>query len=129
MQNILDKKALLEILLDSWSLRSSSKWTLNNPARGQCGVTALVIHDLIGGRIVKTHIGEGWHFYNDIDNQRYDFTESQFSKTIIYEDLLSNREEALLDTNQEQYEYLHQRVIEQLKMRQRIDERKSDPSE
>jgi len=33
----------------SWSLESSSKWTRENPANGQCGVTALVVNDLLGG--------------------------------------------------------------------------------
>lgn len=60
-------------LLKSWSLESSSKWSNDNPARGQCGVTALVINDLLGGEIRKTKLPDGWHFYNIIDGNRLDF--------------------------------------------------------
>ncbi|MED1598692.1 MULTISPECIES: YunG family protein [Bacillus] len=102
------------ILLQSWSIESSSKWTLNNPAMGQCGVTALVINDLYGGEILKTELEEGWHFYNEINEKRYDFTESQFPSSIEYMDVPSNREEAFADTNDKQYNYLKQRVNEKI---------------
>jgi len=36
-------------LLNSWSINSSSKWSIVNTARGQCGVTALVVNDILGG--------------------------------------------------------------------------------
>lgn len=112
MDNCINKESIIEILSKAWSLDSSSKWTINNPAKGQCGVTALVINDLFGGMILKTELVEGWHFYNQINNQRYDFTESQFKSEILYQDIPSNREEAILDTNQQQYDYLRQKVNE-----------------
>ncbi|MEH7052484.1 YunG family protein [Bacillus pseudomycoides] len=102
------------ILLQSWSIESSSKWTVNNPAKGQCGVTALVINDLYGGEILKTELEEGWHFYNEINGKRYDFTESQFPISIEYMDVHSNREEAFTDTNDKQYNYLKKRVNEKI---------------
>jgi hypothetical protein len=97
-------------LLKSWSKNSSSKWTKDNPAKGQCGVTALVVNDLHGGQISKTLLDEGWHFYNEINEVRYDFTVSQFIEDIRYMNIPSNREEAFLDTNQKQYDSLMQRV-------------------
>ncbi|MFD2369802.1 hypothetical protein ACFSO0_07475 [Brevibacillus sp. GCM10020057] len=102
---------LQQVLIKAWSLQSSSKWTPNNPARGQCGVTALVVNDLLGGEIVKTPLPDGVHFYNRISGQRYDFTESQFREPIVYEDQLSSREEAFRDTNAEQYNYLKHAVV------------------
>ncbi|WP_246942822.1 YunG family protein [Bacillus pinisoli] len=99
-------KQLQESLIKSWSKNSSSKWTKDNPAKGQCGVTALVVNDLLGGQISKTLLDEGWHFYNKINGDRYDFTVSQFNEDIRYMDIPSNREEAFLDTNQKQYDYL-----------------------
>lgn len=101
---------LQEAFLKSWSKNSSSKWTKDNPAKGQCGVTALVVNDLLGGQISKTLLDEGWHFYNEINGVRYDFTVSQFNEQIRYMDIPSNREEALLDTNQKQYDFLIQSV-------------------
>lgn len=99
-----------EALLKSWSIKSSFKWTKDNPAKGQCGVTALVVNDLLGGLIRKTPLFEGWHFYNEINGIRYDFTVSQFNEDIRYMDIPSNREEAFLDTNQKQYDFLKQSV-------------------
>jgi len=95
----------------SWSLESSSKWSIENPAMGQCGVTSLVVNDLLGGEISKTKLPDGWHFYNFINGIRYDFTASQFKESIHYMDFPSNREEAFLDTNDKQYTYLKQSVF------------------
>lgn len=60
---------IMEVLIKSWSLESSSKWSEDNPAKGQCGVTALVINDLLGGEIKKTKLPDGWHFYNIINGK------------------------------------------------------------
>ena len=54
----------LNILHNSWSINSSSKWTIDKPAKGQCSVPALVANDFFGGDILKTEVCEGWHFYN-----------------------------------------------------------------
>ncbi|MEI4803667.1 hypothetical protein WAZ07_20955 [Bacillus sp. FJAT-51639] len=99
-----------EVLFQSWSKETSSKWTLDNPAKGQCGVTALVVHDLFEGEIMKTKVSEGWHFYNFINGKRYDFTAPQFLEEIIYMDMSSNRKEAFADTNEMQYDALKQNV-------------------
>ncbi|MGG2066069.1 hypothetical protein AB1279_15055 [Bacillus sp. S14(2024)] len=104
-----------DILFQSWSIETSSKWTSDNPAKGQCGVTALVIHDLFEGEIMKTKVSEGWHFYNIINGKRYDFTASQFLEEIIYMDVPSNREEAFADTNKTQYNALKQNVYIHIK--------------
>jgi hypothetical protein len=49
-----------------------------------------------------------------IQNTRYDFTESQFNESISYEDMPSNREEAFMDTNYTQYNYLKTSVLKEL---------------
>lgn len=95
-----------QLLKKSWSSESSTKWSQDNPARGQCGVTALVVQDLLGGEIKKTLLLDGWHFYNIIDGKRYDFTASQFNNEIEYSDIHSDRDEAFSDTNEKQYNYL-----------------------
>jgi hypothetical protein len=100
-----------KVLFESWSLESSSKWSKDNPAKGQCGVTALVVHDILGGEIRKTKLSDGWHFYNFINKERHDLTASQFKEVIAYKDLLSTREEAFADTNVEQYIFLKQKVL------------------
>ncbi|MGN7470752.1 YunG family protein [Brevibacillus sp. SAFN-007a] len=108
---VLNPEDLQRVLVQAWSLQSSSKWTPDNPARGQCGVTALVVNDILGGEILKTQLPDGVHFYNRISGRRYDFTESQFKEPLVYADVLSSREEAFRDTNAEQYTYLKHAVL------------------
>jgi hypothetical protein len=101
---------LLGKLRSAWSTETSTKWRPDNPACGQCSVTALVTQDLLGGDILKTSIEGQWHFYNRIAGRRLDFTESQFAQPLVYQDLPSDRAEALKDTSARQYETLKQRV-------------------
>jgi hypothetical protein len=77
----------------AWSLDTASQWTAENPAAGQCNVTALLVFDLFGGEILKTALPEGDHFYNRIDGARYDFTHSQFERSIAYSDIPTDRSE------------------------------------
>ena len=81
-------------LAKSWSSQTAIQWKPDNPALGQCNVTALLIEELFGGRILKTKLQEGSHFYNEVDGHRYDFTNSQFTSQMEYDDLQSTREEA-----------------------------------
>jgi hypothetical protein len=75
----------------------------DNPAQGQCNVTALVLHDHFGGELLKTRVGAEWHFYNRIEGHVYDLTASQFSTPPEYGDEPATREEALSGTTREQY--------------------------
>ncbi len=84
------------------------------PSAGQCGVSALVVHDILGGVILKTRLGPIWHFYNQIDGVRHDFTDAQFAEPITYDDLPSSREEAFGDTNASQYGFLSRAVAENM---------------
>lgn len=99
-----------ERLRRSWSVETGRHWRLDNPAAGQCGVTALVVHDEFGGDIPKTDVNGAWHFYNQVDGRRIDFTMSQFDSPISYEDHPSNRAEALNDCSRQQYKLLRERV-------------------
>ena len=110
------EKRIYEALIRSWSIETSSKWTTENPAKGQCGVTALVVQDIYGGEIKKTKVREAWHFYNFIDGQRFDFTEVQFNEKLNYMDVESNREEAFADTNEKQYSMLKEKLMKEFKL-------------
>ncbi|HDX9588191.1 TPA: hypothetical protein ROX98_001130 [Bacillus pseudomycoides] len=111
----MEMEKMREVLFQSWSKETSSKWTLDNPAKGQCGVTSLVVHDFFGGEIMKTKVPEGWHFYNRINGKRYDFTASQFLEEVTYMNVPSNSEEAFADTNEMQYDALKEKVRIQIK--------------
>jgi hypothetical protein len=89
-----DPEKIARVLRESWSLASARQWTAQNPAAGQCNVTALLVHELFGGELLKTQLPEGDHFYNRIDGNRYDFTACQFSQPITYSDLPATRFDA-----------------------------------
>jgi hypothetical protein len=102
----LEETRVAAALLDSWSIETSGNWLPDNPASGQCNVTALLINELFGGEILKTPLPEGDHFYNRIDGERFDLTASQFDAPIDYLDVASNRDEALAGTSMAKYETL-----------------------
>jgi hypothetical protein len=97
-------------LTKAWSSETGSKWRRDNPACGQCSVTALVVQDLLGGELLKTRVAGAWHFYNCIDGRRWDLTVTQFETPIGYDDLPSSRQEALADTSKQQYVTLVERL-------------------
>ncbi|HEV2506676.1 MAG TPA: hypothetical protein VGV39_26615 [Mesorhizobium sp.] len=101
---------LYEKLKQAWSLETSSKWQPDNPARGQCSVTAIAVHDILGGDILKTRTPGGTHFYNRLNDIKWDLTVSQFDQPVPYEDLPSSREEALADTSPDLYAALIRRL-------------------
>ena len=90
----LDPDEVQSALRKSWSLATASQWTPENPAAGQCNVTALLVHELFGGELLKTPLPAGDHFYNRIEGRRYDFTESQFGQPIAYADVPTSRADA-----------------------------------
>jgi len=93
-------------LRESWSLATARQWTPENPAAGQCNVTAILVHDLFGGELLKTPLPAGDHFYNRIGGRRYDFTEDQFGQRITYMDLPTSRAEAERGSTSTQLEAL-----------------------
>lgn len=101
-----DIKDIEKCLIKCWSIKTSSKWTKENPYKGQCGVTAIVINDLVGGKILKTRVGNQWHYYNLINGERKDYTSKQFDQVLDYQDIESSWEEAFSDTNEFQYKEL-----------------------
>jgi hypothetical protein len=54
-------------------------WTPNNPAWGQCAVTALVVQDLLGGDLLRARAGSVSHYWNLLaDGSEVDLTRDQF---------------------------------------------------
>ena len=61
-------------------------WSPSNPSRGQCGVTALVLHDHLGGELLVAEVlrddgsRQGWHTWNRLpDGTEVDLTREQFA--------------------------------------------------
>jgi catalase (peroxidase I) len=93
-------KILEKALFKSWSKDTcyqpmEEKWTPKNPAWGQCYITALIVNDYFGGKILKTKFEDGTgHFWNLVDNKEIDLTRSQFDENeIISKPTIHSRDE------------------------------------
>jgi hypothetical protein len=71
----------------SWSLDTADEddgWTPDNPSRGQCDVTCLVLHDIFGGEVLSADVfldGERLegHMWNRLPGgMELDLTREQF---------------------------------------------------
>ena len=87
----------------SWSKKTSECYDpdIAPLSYGQCAPTAVVVYETFGGMILKTDIPDnasGLHFYNCINDQRYDFTADQFEEVVKYKDIPSNDSEAAVIT-------------------------------
>lgn len=71
----------------AWGPGTSTLWRADNPARGQCAPTALVLRRLHGLPLLRTPAPEGWHFYNGWEDGRLDLTESRFPRHVSSQDL------------------------------------------
>jgi hypothetical protein len=50
---------LEEAIRGAWSLDTAEEddgWTPDNPSRGQCDITTLVVHDLVGGEVLAAGV-------------------------------------------------------------------------
>ena len=83
-----------------------------NTDPGQDGFISLLIHDVFGGEILKTHKKKNWHFYNRIDGERVDFTLKNKSAGIkAFEDIPSTADETHDYVDQVDYSTFFMRFI------------------
>jgi hypothetical protein len=109
-----DRMVVQEALKRTWNLDNNPGLTPDSPADDQSSVTSLLIFDIFGGEILKTHKKKGWHFYNRINGERIDFTRSErgkSSKDNRFEDLPSTPDETHNYFVQEDYPTLFTRFI------------------
>jgi len=77
LEKILEKCWTKETSLDS------ENWIPENPSWGQCAVTACIVNDYFGGKIVWANVNmlgqDISHYFNNIDGKEIDLTRKQFS--------------------------------------------------
>jgi hypothetical protein len=74
--------ALAEAIRHSWSAETTvdCNWSSNQPSKGQCAVTALVVQDYFGGAILRATVSGVSHYWNRLSNGTIiDLTRDQFS--------------------------------------------------
>lgn len=80
-QSIMYVDRLEEILQKSWIKETSSdseRWKKDNPSWGQCAVTALIVNDYFGGKLVWAPVNVNGkkisHYFNKIDDKKIGLT-------------------------------------------------------
>lgn len=123
---------LKNILKDCWSYETCSpslkeNWNDNNPSLGQCAITALIINDVWGGKIMRCMTSSGSHYYNLIDNKIVDLTADQFLGEIpLYNEGQERTREYLLQNEDTKKRYLllsillKQCIFKQCKIRSKL---------
>jgi hypothetical protein len=93
-------------------------WRPDNPTRGQCGVTALVLHDLFGGDLMFGEVrvaGErtGVHYWNRFGGGlEIDLTREQFGpEEVVSGQRVVVRPDGPPKRCRAQYELLRERVL------------------
>lgn len=108
----MDIYELKQFLSSSWSLETCSpglidNWSLNNKALGQCAITALIVNDYFGGKIMRCMTSSGSHYYNLIAGEIVDLTVEQFlGETPKYEYGKERTREYLLSNEDTKKRYL-----------------------
>ncbi|MFJ5723650.1 hypothetical protein [Streptomyces sp. NPDC093149] len=113
---------LEQAIRDSWGADTTTpehrpNWTADNPARDQCGVTALVVHDLLGGVLIRGEVhvnGErvDYHWWNRLGmGIEVDLTREQFGpdEMVVGGDVIERP--AQIVRLREEYELLRGRVL------------------
>lgn len=109
-------------LKSAWSLETTDpdrreQWSEENKALGQCAVTAILIFDLFGRRMIYDKAN--FHIWNEFpDGTEHDFTRSQFKDERIFsiykyktkDDILYD-ERGLKNNIAEKYQKLKQRLV------------------
>jgi len=117
---------LRSALLTSWGADTcypdwSAEWTADNPSRDQCGMTALVVQDVLGGDLLlgEVHVEGskvGHHYWNRLpDGQVVDLTVDQFlpEEVVVGGEVVVRPPEGPR-RHVEQYELLRSRVLRSL---------------
>jgi hypothetical protein len=95
---MVNKVVVFEALKRSESPDSNSGLTSFLKTSGQDSLISLLIHDVFGGEMLKTHKNKNWHFYNRIDGERVDFTKAgKPDEKNRFEDIPSNPDEIYFD--------------------------------
>ena len=77
---------LENVLINCWSAETAfsgdrKNWSLERKSTGQCTVTAMIVYDFFGGRIVRGYSNKYklFHYWNEIEGKKIDLTFCRFT--------------------------------------------------
>ena len=88
-------------------------WNEENKALGQCAITSLIVNDFLGGKIMRCMCETGSHYYNLINDEIIDLTDSQFNEMPNYK-LAEERTREYLLSNEDTKER-YKKLLESVK--------------
>lgn len=123
--DVLDVSILEPLILLSWCRATAfpgcqAAWSDKNPAWGQGAVTALLVHDFIGGVIYRSRLVEpfGSHYFNKLRYNWFDLTRGQFPEGTLIPpgepvelDYILNSERAKSAQTRERFGLLKERFV------------------
>ena len=98
-----NKNVVYEALKRSVTAGPGGKMKSGKNSIEQDSLISLLMHDVFGGEILKTHTKKNWHFYNRIDGERVDFVRPETQKADA-----NSRFEDIPSTPDETYSYVDQ---------------------
>ena len=104
---------------DTCAPRMRENWRPDNPTLGQCSITAFLMQDIYGGRVLGVPLGEGnFHCFNAAGRRVFDLTSEQFGdEKLNYADCPEQRREVHFSKaeKRERYERLRERLMAALR--------------
>lgn len=99
----------------AWCRETSAtpgQWSNENPAAGQCAVTALIVQDLYGGTLMRGIVNGESHYWNRVGHFELDLTASQFGFGFSRESVCTRERDYVLsfEATRKRYEYLKGRM-------------------
>jgi hypothetical protein len=111
---MLNKDVVYEALKQSLTPDSAKSQIPGNQSVMQDSLISLLIHDIFGAEILKTHSNKKWHFYNRLDGERLDFTsmwKQRFNQREKFEDIPATSDETINYVDQTDYSTFFMRFI------------------
>ncbi|MBQ9325766.1 MAG: hypothetical protein IJ246_08335 [Clostridia bacterium] len=69
---------------DTCAPRMRSEWPRKHPTYGQCSITAFLVQDIFGGKVLGVPLGDGnFHCFNQIGKTVFDLTSEQFGSQVL----------------------------------------------
>lgn len=95
--------------------RMRDRWSKDNPTVGQCSITAFLVQDLYGGKVMGVPLGDGnYHCFNVVGDCVFDLTSEQFGDRVLdYEHVTEQSREVHFakDEKRQRYEYLRSKLL------------------
>ena len=124
--DIKDEKGLTprdyyDLLLNIWTVetcapRLRGAWSPENRTLGQCSITAFLMQDIYGGKVLGIGRGDGnYHCFNQVNGCVFDLTSEQFGDEILdYSDCSEQFREVHFqkEEKRQRYELLKKRLFE-----------------